>query len=341
MMRCLRELALALLLFGRSLSGQNLELRFLDVGQADAILIRNQGKTVLIDAGRSGATLSQLEALGVTSLDLFIVSHNHADHIGGADAVLNGLPVRSYMDNGMPVTTRIYARVISLVESKGITYLQATPRTITLGDATLRILPPPPAAGDQNASSIGVLLQRGRFRALMTGDSEQPELTAWLASDAIPGVDVLKAPHHGSRNGVTPGWIAQTRPKVVVISVGANNQYGHPDPWALRYYEASGRQVYRTDRDGDVVVRVAPDGDYEVTTERSSADAVSSGARLAPTPSFGQPLVPESLRAQGADSAPRVCCKICVRGKACGNTCIFRSYTCHQPPGCACDAQPQ
>ena len=234
---------------------------------AAPVLIRNKGKTVLIDAGPTGATLPLLQALGVDSLDLFILSHDHADHIGGAEAVLAGLPVRLYMDNGVPSTSQLHARVIRLVEAQGITYLQATSRTIAVGDATLRILPPPASAAvGQNSHSIGVLLERGGFRALLTGDSDAPELIAWLAADVIPAVDVLKAPHHGSRNGVTPGWLARTRPKVVAISVGANNAYGHPDAWALRYYQAGGRRVYRTDRDGDIVVRVAKDGSYEVTT---------------------------------------------------------------------------
>lgn len=142
-----RFLTCALLLLAGSLSAQNLELRFLDVGQGDAILIRSEGRSVLVDAGPSGATLSRLQALRVTVVDFFIASHNHADHIGGAAAILSALPVRFYMDNGVPATTQTYARVLSLVESKGITYLAATPRTLTLGDASLRIIPPPGGPG--------------------------------------------------------------------------------------------------------------------------------------------------------------------------------------------------
>lgn len=78
---------------------------------------------------------------------------------------------------------------------------------------------------------------------------------------------MLKAPHHGARNGVTPAWLAATRPQVVVISVGKNS-YGHPDPWALRYYATVAREVYRTDIHGDLGLVAHKDGSYQVMTER-------------------------------------------------------------------------
>ena len=111
-----------------------------------------------------------------------------------------------------------------------------------------------------------MLVERGGFRALLTGDSEVEELDAWLESGVIPRVNVLKAAHHGARNGVTPGWIARTNPEVVVISVGASNSYGHPDPWAMRYYRSHQRTVMRTDEDGTVIVTVDRDGHYTLVT---------------------------------------------------------------------------
>jgi len=78
----------------------------------------------------------------------------------------------------------------------------------------------------------------------------------------------LGASNRGSRNVITPAWIATTRPKVVVVSAGAGNSYGHPDPWALRYYGALGAAIYRTDMQGTVEVAGASDGTIEVTTDR-------------------------------------------------------------------------
>jgi beta-lactamase superfamily II metal-dependent hydrolase len=161
---------------GPSLPAQQLELRFLDVGQADAILVREGGKSALIDAGGGAGILAHLQRLGVDTIDLLVASHNHADHIGGMTAVLGGTVVRFYLDNGVPHTTATYQRTIQAVSTTGAQYLRPTARTFTLGSARLRVLPPPPNLGDQNNSSVGILVQYGEFRAVLTGDSEQFEL---------------------------------------------------------------------------------------------------------------------------------------------------------------------
>src|SRR5712691_11333623 len=151
-------LALAVALTARPICAQQLEIRFLDVGQGDAALIRSGTKTLLIDAGGSGAVVSYLRAFDIDTIDLVIASHNHADHIGGMSGVLHSTVVRFYMDNGVPQTTATYQRTIQAVQASGAQYLRPTARTITLGDAHIRILPPPtPSGEDQNNASVGVL----------------------------------------------------------------------------------------------------------------------------------------------------------------------------------------
>ena len=250
-------------------TGDTLELRILDVGQGDAILIRNAGRTVLVDAGETDRIAAQLQALGVDTLDLVVASHNHDDHIGGMDAVLRAFPVRGYLDNGHPANTRIQRTVLTLLRERGIAYHEAAELSdsiVTLGDATLRVIPSPVRGDHVNANdeSVALLLTRGGFRALLTGDSERRELAALLRGGRIPDVDVLKAPHHGSRTGVLRAWLERTRPEIVVVSVAAGNSYGLPDEDAMAAYGAEGRTVLRTDRDGDVVVSVDPRGCYRV-----------------------------------------------------------------------------
>src|SRR5712692_3585378 len=109
------RVALILLVLALPLRGQQLELRFLDVGQGDAAVIREGGKTVLVDAGRSARIVLQLQSLGVDTIDLVVASHNHADHIGGMVAVLNSTRVPFYLDNGVPHTTATYQRTIEAV----------------------------------------------------------------------------------------------------------------------------------------------------------------------------------------------------------------------------------
>jgi competence protein ComEC len=257
------------------------ELRLLDVGQGDAVLIRSWEESgesafvervALIDAGPANRIVGRLRALGVQHIDLLVASHNHADHIGGMDAILDSLPVRFYLDNGHPATTRIQQRVLERVEERGVTYLEPTRRTLSLGTARLRVIPPPPGVpGDeQNNRSLTLILEQGSFRAIFPGDAETQLLNALLATEELPTVDVLKASHHGSRNGVTPAWMARLRPAMVAISVAEGNSYGHPHAAALRYYCTGDRRVLRTDQHGDVVVAIGAEGEYEVRTTRGT-----------------------------------------------------------------------
>lgn len=307
------------------LTTQSLELHFLDVGQGDAVLLREGGKTALIDAGPgSGNVMRYLRALGVDTIDLVVASHNHADHIGGMTAVLGGAVVRFYLDNGLPTTTATYQRTIAAVQASGAQYLQATSRTVSLGAARLRVLPPLPGARDQNNASVGIRVDYGDFHAYLTGDSETGLLTYWLTTGEIARAQVVKAAHHGSTNGVTGPWITATSPGVVVISVGASNTYGHPSPFVVARWQTAGATVLRTDRDGTITVTARQNGSFEVSRMVATVDAPAA------------PVVP---RAPPASAPARNCCKVCTTGKACGNSCINRNYQCRQPPGCACDAR--
>jgi competence protein ComEC len=256
-----------------------LELRFLDVGQGDAILIRNGGKTVLVDAGETDGIAARLRQLGVDTIGLIVASHNDNDHIGGLDAVLRALPVRYYLDNGFPKTTRIQRTVLELVRDRGVTYLQTGPRTIEVGDARVRVLPSPATGRGvaQNDHSVVLVVERGAFRALLTGDSEKRELAALLRHDEVPDVDIFKAPHHGSRTGLLDAFLARARPEVIVISVGLGNPFGHPHEDALAAYQVLGRTVLRTDQSGDVVVSVDSAGCYDVRTARSGPTVLARG----------------------------------------------------------------
>lgn len=326
----LRLLAVSSLI-ALELPAQQLEIHFLNVGQGDAAIVREGGKTALIDAGGSGAVVSFLKAFRIDTLDLVVASHNHADHIGGMSAVFSSTVVRFYLDNGVPHTTATYTRTIQALRASGAEYLSATARTIGLGAAKVHVLAPP-ADQDHNNSSVGIVIEYGRFRALFTGDSELAELGHWLSTETVHRVHVLKVAHHGSWNGTSPDWVAATRPQAAVISVGGNS-YGHPSPQVVSQWETAGARVYRTDRDGTVLILANTDGSFVVTTDRADPAGVIEFRPFVQDTAVGAVAAP--VQAQ-----PRSCCRVCIRGKACGNSCISREYQCRQPPGCACDAKP-
>ncbi len=194
-----------------------LRVTFLDVGQGDAVLLQApEGQTALIDAGR-GDVITLLREMGVTGIDLLVATHPHADHIGGMTRVLESMPVRFYMDNGDPHTTATYRRLLSALEARPeITYLEATPRTISLGSASLEVLPLlPRGSTDHNNRSVALVLRFGDFTALLSGDSEVRQLTH-LVNQVLAPVRVRGGRCAGSRLrwprrlGVPLAWDARS-----------------------------------------------------------------------------------------------------------------------------------
>jgi competence protein ComEC len=244
---------------------------FFDVGQGDAALVESPGgRRMLVDGGPSAQVMARaLRARGVTQLELVVASHNHLDHIGGLPMVLRSIRVLNVMDNGMPATTGVYRRFLDAWEASGARRLEPTARTVGLDSVAVRVLPPARDASSQNNASIGLIVSLGTFRALFPGDAESAALEAWLATDSVPAVVLLKASHHGSANGLTARWADATRPTVVVIPVGAGNSYGHPSPSVVRRWEQTARMVLRTDRDGTVSVRGCRDGSFTTATARA------------------------------------------------------------------------
>ncbi|MFM9012829.1 MAG: ComEC/Rec2 family competence protein, partial [Gemmatimonadota bacterium] len=248
-------------------------IHFLDIGQGDAALIRApDGRYVRIDAGPArGTALRWLRTLGVDSLALIIGSHNHLDHIGGFPVILQAMPVRNAMENGMVTTTRIYRDFVYAMERRGTTLLEATPRTLRVGGLELEVLPPWRQAKEQNDASIGVVVRHGAFRALFTGDGELEAIAHWTEAKVIPRVQVVQVGHHGSRNATTPALVRATQPALAVISVGAGNTYKHPHPEALALWQAPERSILRTDQAGTIAVRGCADGSFHLSTQRGSA----------------------------------------------------------------------
>ena len=202
-----------------------IRIHFVDVGQGDGVLVQTPTGNVVYDAGEHPERMREyLAAIGISSVGVVIASHNHADHIGGLPSLIRAFRPVYYMDNGIPASTQVYARVLEAVAAAGTQLIQPTARKVVMGNASLTIVPPPGIPDwDQNDNSIGVVIEYGEFRLSLTGDSEPREWAWWRVHQPEwlqRPVHVHKASHHGSSNGDTIEGITALSPEVVVVGRG-------------------------------------------------------------------------------------------------------------------------
>lgn len=238
-----------------------LEVHFIDVGNADCILVRQDDKTMLIDAGerKSKSTLqSYLSTYGVEKFDLVIATHPHADHIGGMAYVLENYPVErfvmSYMEEEHTPTTASYENMLEALLEKDIPVEEATPGAVyELGTARLQILAPYEPSDEANNVSVVTRLTFGEKAFLFTGDAEKSVEKQLVSGAYSIKADVLKLGHHGSNTSNSTALLRQVAPDFAVITCGEDNDYGHPHQEVLDRVERQGMTVYRCDLDGHVV----------------------------------------------------------------------------------------
>ena len=231
-------------------------LTVLDVGQGDAILLEVPEGSVLVDQGPpEGHVDDQLRKLGVRRISLAVLTHPQRDHVGGAPQLVRRLRVDRILDPRIPAPSPDETATLAEARRRGVPVLTARAGLVVrLGRLRLRVLWParePPAHEDPNLSATVILASYGSVDVLLTADAESP-VTLPLNP---PPVEILKVAHHGSADEGLPRLLAQTRPRIAVISCGKDNDYGHPAPSTLADLEAyPGLDVFRTDRDGGVVV---------------------------------------------------------------------------------------
>ena len=254
----------------------NLVVNVIDIGQGDAILIRTPTDVTLIDSGDTPTKdklVAYIKKQGVTTIDNFIVTHPHANHHGGATAILENFAVKRIYDSGQTTTSALYRQYLTAVGKKNIPFaLLAAGQEIAIGGGKLAVLSPPSppftAEAGLNNNSIVVRLSYGSFAMLLAGDAEQEAEAAMVEKfGAAMRSQVLKSGHHGSRTSSSPAFLKAVNPETAVISVGASNEYHHPHPSLLKRYGDKKIKVYRTDTDGTVTV--TSDGKtYSVVKEK-------------------------------------------------------------------------
>lgn len=265
---------------GPAHTASGLTLHFLDVGQGDGAVLRTPaGRWVVIDAGpRSGhsdagrrVVVPFLMRSRVRELAALIVSHAHADHLGGVSSVLDRFPATLVLEPGERVADPLYYEFLDALAARGIPWHAARrDERFVLDGVTFTVLHPDPGWGgwgeDVNEDSLVLLIEYGSFQALFAGDAGFPAESEMRSR--AHAIDLLKVGHHGSRGSTGDEWLDSLRPQAAVISVG-QNKYGHPSPPTLQRLRGHRVDVWRTDRDG--LVAVTTDGTrMTITSNRRS-----------------------------------------------------------------------
>jgi competence protein ComEC len=228
-----------------------------DVGQADCIYIHTpQDENILVDAANNsdGQEISnQLYNLGVNHIDYLFLTHPHADHIGGADDIIENFDIGEIYMPKVYHSTQTYTHVLNAAKTKGIKIQAAKPRSISLNACTINMLAPiKESYDDLNAYSIVFKLTYKDFDMLFTGDIPQAEEKELLDYDLK--ADVLKVAHHGSNNSNSEDFIKAVGCRYAVISVGEDNSYQHPHEEVLSLLEKYHIKYFRTDLQGDIII---------------------------------------------------------------------------------------
>lgn len=236
-------------------SSNNLDVYFLDVGQADSILLSNNGHYMLIDAGNNedGPKLvNYFKSLGITKFDYVIATHAHEDHIGGMDDIIKNFDIGTFYMPDLITTTKTFEDVLDALSEKQIAFETPTiDQEFFFSDTKITTLYVNNEAKNLNDSSIVLRLKHGTNTFLFTGDAstkvEKQLLNKNIASD------VLKVGHHGSRYSTSKEFLNKVNPQYAIISVGINNTYKHPHDETLKKLNDKKIIIYRTDQEGTIV----------------------------------------------------------------------------------------
>lgn len=240
-----------------TVSGQ-LKVSYINVGQADSILIQQGSQAMLIDAGNNGdsKTVSKyISDQGVTKLDFLVGTHPHEDHIGGMDYIINNFQIGKIYMPKVTANTKTFKDVATAIKNKGMKATVPTlGETFKLGDANCTILGPINSdPKDLNSYSIVIKIVFGNNKFLFTGDAQTSNESDMINKGYDLSADVLKVGHHGSHTSTADAFLTKVNPKYVVISCGKGNDYGHPHKETMDRLKAKGIPVYRTDESGTIV----------------------------------------------------------------------------------------
>ncbi len=273
-----------------------LTISMLDIDQGDAVLIQTGAKNILIDTGddkyyedgkkgkENTQLLTELQKLKIDHIDTLVMTHAHADHIGKADKVIAQYGVKELVYNGIPSTSKYFINALKAAKANGTQQVKVKAGDVLdFGNGvSFEIVSPSQSLIDEDTAAIKAKkkvdvnnesvvgrLTFGNFAMLFTGDAEGPVEKDMVASYGKKlKCQVLKAGHHGSKTSSTAEFLKLVQPESVVMSLGVNNQYGHPHEALLNRLQKQGiKNIYRTDTNGTITI-VSDGSSYSITTEK-------------------------------------------------------------------------
>lgn len=243
---------------GQIEGSENLKVHFIDVGQAEAILITVGSQSMLIDAGKNSdeeLVVDYITSQGIEKLDYVIGTHPHEDHIGGLDAVIDSFDIGKIIMPKQIATTRTFEDVLTSIQNKEMKV--TTPKvgdTYDLGQGKWTILSPSGENySETNNSSIVIRLVHGNNSFLFTGDAEVSIEKEILNLGVNIESDLLKVGHHGSTTSTSVKFLDAISPEYAVILVGLDNSYGHPHREIIELLENKNIEILRTDELGTII----------------------------------------------------------------------------------------
>lgn len=241
------------------MSAYPFEVHYIDVGQADAALIKCDGEAMMIDGGNvddSRLIASYLKQEDVDNLKYVVCSHAHEDHVGGLSAALATVSFERVFAPKTEADTKAYRNFKKKANEQGIDIENPyVGETLALGSGTIEFLGPVTEKNkDLNSTSIVLKISYGNTSFLFTGDAERDEEEEILSSGLNLKSTVLKTGHHGSSTSTTYPFLRAVMPQYAVISCEEGNSYGHPHKETLSKLNDAGVDVYRTDKSGTIIM---------------------------------------------------------------------------------------
>ncbi|MPZ53756.1 MAG: MBL fold metallo-hydrolase [Acidimicrobiia bacterium] len=252
------------------------EIRVLDVGQGDSILLSGTDFTILVDAGPTKAKttmLTHLDNAGVEEIDLFILTHPDPDHIAKAAEVLDNIPVDTVWASGDTADTYHFRQTVAAIRRSGAFYIEPRAGDIdNIGSAKIEVINPVDLDGTNNNDGIVARVSSGGVSILLSADAQKEAEAEMLARDIDLTADILKIGHHAADTSSSPEYLDAITPSIGVYGVGENNPHGHPHQVVLDRLAERNVDVYGTEIFGTITITIKNGAIVDVSGEHDFLD---------------------------------------------------------------------